>query len=277
MNNYYTYVNGEILLQGEAKILVTDLAIQRGYGIFDFLKTVNGKVIFIEDYFDRFYNSAKEMHLDIQIKRPQLREEINALLAKNNLPNSSLKLILTGGYSEDGYQIATPNLIMVQAPYEYAESSFYKGLSLLSHNYQRQLPTVKTIDYLQAIHLQPLLNLKKADDLLYHCDGQVRECPRANIFIVKDNTVLTPGTNILKGITRKKILSTQIDGLDIKVQDFDLDDFANADEAFISSSTKNILPVTSLNGKPIGDGKIGTTTTQLNQELLTLIKNYEPT
>ena len=277
MNNYYTYVNGEILLQGEAKILVTDLAIQRGYGIFDFLKTVNGKVIFIEDYFDRFYNSAKEMHLDIQIKRSQLREEINALLAKNNLPNSSLKLILTGGYSEDGYQVATPNLIMVQAPYEYAESSFYNGLSLLSHNYQRQLPTVKTIDYLQAIHLQPLLNLKKADDLLYHSDGQVRECPRANIFIVKDNIVLTPETNILKGITRKKILSTQIDGLDIKVQDFDLDDFANADEAFISSSTKNILPVTSLNGKPIGDGKIGKITTQLNHELLALIKNYEQT
>ena len=274
MNNYYTYVNGEILRPKEAKILVTDLAIQRGYGIFDFLKTVNGKVVFIEDYFDRFYNSAQEMHLDIQIDRQQLRKEINILLAKNNLPNSSLKLLLTGGYSEDGYQVAKPNLIMVQAVYEYDESSFYDSLSLLSHNYQRQLPTVKTIDYLQAIHLQPLLQLKKADDLLYHADGQVRECPRANVFIVKDNQVLTPETNILKGITRKKILSLRLDNLDIKVQDFNLDDFKNADEAFICSSTKNILPVTSVDGSPIGDGKIGKTTTLINQKLLELIKNY---
>ncbi len=275
MNNYYTYVNGEILLQGEAKILVTDLAVQRGYGIFDFLKTVNGNIIFLEDYLDRFYHSAAVMNLGIELDRIKLREEIKKLLAKNNLPNSSLKMILTGGYSEDGYQVAKPNLIMVQAPYQYDESSFQKGLHLLSHNYQRQLPTVKTIDYLQAIHLQPLLNLKKADDLLYHKDGQVRECPRANVFIVKDNVVFTPHTDILMGITRKKILQQKLDGITITEKDFSLDDFACADEAFISSSTKNILAVTSLNGKPIGDGQIGKITNKLNQGLLTLIKNYQ--
>lgn len=275
MKTNYTYINGDIVLEGEAKVLVTDLAVQRGYGIFDFLKTVNGKIIFLEDYLDRFYNSATVMNLTIQLDRAELRAEIEKLLAKNDLPNSSLKLILTGGYSEDGYQVTTPNLIMVQAPYQYNINSFDKSLSLLSHNYQRQLPTVKTIDYLQAIHLQPLLNLKAADDLLYHHDGQVRECPRANVFMVKGNEVLTPNTDILKGITRKKILALDLDGLNIKVQDFDLDEFANADEAFISSSTKNILPITKLNGKPIGDGQIGRITTLLNQQMLALINAYE--
>lgn len=274
MNTYYTYINGEIVLENEAKILVTDLAVQRGYGIFDFLKTVNGKIIFLEDYLDRFYNSAAVMNLAIQLDRVELRTEIEKLLSKNNLPNSSLKLILTGGYSEDGYQVAKPNLIMVQAPYEYDLASIYNGLNLLSHNYQRQLPTVKTIDYLQAIHLQPLLKLKKADDLLYHHEGEVRECPRANIFIVKNNEVLTPNTSILRGITRKKILGLKIEGLKITEQDFGIDDFINADEAFISSSTKNILPVISLDGKPIGDGQIGKTTTLLNQKLLDLINSY---
>lgn len=274
MTNNYTYINGELVLEKDAKILVTDLAVQRGYGIFDFLKTVNGKIIFLEDYLDRFYNSAAVMNLAIQLDRVELRTEIEKLLAKNNLENSSLKLILTGGYSEDGYQVTTPNLIMVQAPYQYNADSFQKSLSLLSHNYQRQLPSVKTIDYVQAIHLQPLLHLKEADDLLYHHDGKVRECPRANVFIVKGNEILTPDTAILKGITRKKILGLNLEGLHIKVQDFDLDQFANADEAFISSSTKNILPITKLNGKPIGNGQIGKVTTQLNEKLLALINTY---
>lgn len=274
MGEKYTYVNGQLLLESEAKLLVTDLAVQRGYGIFDFLKTVNGKAIFIEDYFNRFYNSAKEMNLEIGLDRSELYKAVAELLEKNELPNSGLKMILTGGYSEDGYQIAQPNLIITQTPFEYSRSSFSKGLNLLSHNYQRQLPTVKTIDYLQAIRLQPLLKLKQADDLLYHNHGEVRECPRANIFMVKDQQVFTPVTDILRGITRGKVLGMHLDSVEIKEQDFTLDDLANADEAFISSSTKNILPVLSLGGKPIGKGKPGKITTALNEKLLEMIKNY---
>jgi D-alanine transaminase/branched-chain amino acid aminotransferase len=272
--NKYTYINGQLVLENEAKLLVTDLAVQRGYGIFDFLKTVNGKPIFIEDYFNRFYNSANEMNLDIGLGRGDLQKAIYSLLEKNNIANASLKIILTGGYSEDGYQIAKPNLVIVQAPFEYDKSSFNRGLNLLSHNYQRQLPTVKTIDYLQAIRLQPLLKLKQADDLLYHNNGEVRECPRANIFMVKGNEVLTPNTAILRGITRSKILSIKLEGATIKEQDFSLDELAAADEAFISSSTKNILPVISLDGKPIGNGQPGKVTSTLSEKLLEMINAY---
>lgn len=274
MDNKYTLINGNLVLENEAKILVTDLAIQRGYGIFDFLKTINGKPIFIDDYFNRFYNSASEMNLDIQIGRHELKKAIVSLSEKNNYANSFLKIILTGGYSEDGYLVAPPNLIIVQSPFEYDPLSFYKGLNLLSHNYQRQLPSIKTIDYIQAIRLQPLLRLKQADDLLYHNNGEVRECPRANVFIIKNNEVLTPNTAILKGITRSKILDLKLDGINIKEQDFSVDDFINADEAFISSSTKNILPILSLDGKPIGTGKPGKISALLNEKLLELINNY---
>ncbi|MGE6219501.1 aminotransferase class IV [Nubsella zeaxanthinifaciens] len=274
MSNKYTYVNGQLFLGNEAKLLVSDLAVQRGYGIFDFLKTVNGKAIFIEDYFNRFYNSAREMNLEIELDRNELHTAVNSLLEKNNIPNSGLKIILTGGYSEDGYQIAKPNLVIVQTAFEYDSHSFSKGLRLLSHNYQRQLPSVKTIDYLQAIRLQPILKLKQADDLIYHHNGQVRECPRANIFMVKNGEVITPKTDILRGITRSKILSIALEGVTVLERDFSLDDLINADEAFITSSTKNVLPVINLDGKPIGNGKPGKITTALNEQLLTMINNY---
>ena len=80
MGNTYTYVNGQILLENDAKLLVTDLAVQRGYGIFDFLKTVNGKPIFIEDYFNRFFNSASEMNLEVDFDRTDLFTAITSLL-----------------------------------------------------------------------------------------------------------------------------------------------------------------------------------------------------
>lgn len=270
----YIYLNGQLVSEDEAKLSVTDLAIQRGYGIFDFLKIINGKPIFIDDYFDRFYNSANEMNLEITLERNELHKAVNMLLSKNNLPNSSIKLILTGGYSEDGYKIAKPNLAIIQSPFEYDKDSFYKGINLVSHNYQRQFPAIKTIDYLQAIRLQTLLSLKESDELLYHNNGKIRECPRANIFMVKNNEVITPSTSILRGITRSKILGMKLDGVAIRERNFYIKNLMDADEVFITSSTKNVLPVFSLDGKPITDGKPGKITSLLGEKLQELIANY---
>ena len=98
----YISINFELYKEDDAKILVTDLALQRGYGIFDFLKTINNPIIFKEDHFNRFYNSAKELNLEINFSKEQLFKVIEELMTKNNTPNSGIKFILAGGYSEDG-------------------------------------------------------------------------------------------------------------------------------------------------------------------------------
>lgn len=271
MNTRYISINNELYTEEEAKISVSDLAIQRGFGIFDFLKTVNYKPIFIEDHFNRFYHSAKEMNLELPFSRIELRNAVNQLLEKNNIANSGLKFILTGGFSPDGYQISTPNLIMIQTPFEIDKGNFDKGITLVTYNHQRQLPTIKTIDYLQAIRLQSFIKANRADDVLYHNNGQIRECPRANIFLVTDNKVITPKTDVLSGITRSKILNLQLDGYQIMEEDFTLDAFNAAKEVFITSSTKNALPVLSIDGKPIGNGKAGAITRQINEHIYRLI------
>jgi len=271
MSNRYISINHELYTEEDAKISVSDLSIQRGFGIFDFLKTINNKPIFLEDHFDRFYNSAKEMNLTIGVDRVALKASIDHLLEKNNLPNSGLKFILTGGFSEDGYTMIKPNLILTQVPFEMDPASFNKGMKLVTYQHQRQLPTIKTIDYLQAIRLQPYIKENLSDDVLYHSQGSIRECPRANFFIVKGNHVITPKTDILRGITRSKILSLKLEDYTFSEQDFTLNDLATADEAFISSSTKNALPVLTIDGKSIGDGKPGAVTRKINDELYRLI------
>lgn len=271
MSKRYISINNELYTEEEAKISVSDLAIQRGFGIFDFLKIVNHKPIFIEDHFNRFYHSAKEMNLELPFSRNELRDAVNQLMKKNNMANSGLKFILTGGFSPDGYQISTPNLIMVQTPFEIDRNNFDKGITLVTYHHQRQLPAIKTIDYLQAIRLQSFIKKNGADDVLYHHHEQIRECPRANIFLVTDDKVITPKTDILGGITRKKILGLQLTGYQIIEDDFTLEELSSAKEVFISSSTKNALPVLNIDGKQIGDGKAGSVTRQINEHIYRLI------
>lgn len=272
MSTRYISINTQLFPEADAKIHVSDLSIHRGFGIFDFLKTINGKPIFIQNHFDRFYNSAKELNLKVNYDRESLLNAVNALMEKNNMPNSGIKFILTGGFSEDGYTIGEPNLVITQSPFEYDPNGFDKGTTLVTYNHQRQLAVIKTIDYLKAILLQPYIKQNGADDVLYHHNGLIRECPRANFFIVKGKKIITAKTDILKGITRSKVLGMEIEDYSIVEEDFTLEDLAKADEAFITSSTKNVLPVLAIDGQKVGDGKPGKVTYQLNQLFNELIK-----
>ena len=269
MNERYIFVNGAMMQANSLCISASDLAIQRGYGIFDFLVTVNGKPIFLEDHIRRFYSSAKSMHLPVLLNQSALIDAIEQLMQKNNLPNSGIRITLTGGDSPDGYSIGNPNLIISQTPFNYQNQVFEKGLKLITYEHQRQLPFIKTIDYLKAIYLQPTIKSAGADDVLYYFNGVVTECPRANFFMVTEqNEVLTPKDNILHGVTRNKIL--ELNGYQIKASDISIQMLATAKEAFISSSTKNILPVISICNKLLGDGKPGPITRHLYQQLIQL-------
>jgi len=269
MTERYIYVNGKMVLANSLSVAASDLAIQRGYGIFDFLVTVNGEPIFLKDHINRFYFSANAMHLPVSLNQSELIEAIEQLTKLNQLPNSGIRITLTGGNSADGYSIGNPNLIISQSPFNYQHQVFENGLKLITHEHQRQLPSIKTIDYLKAIYLQPTIKAAGADDVLYHFNGKVTECPRANFFMVNEKgEVLTPKENILQGVTRKMIL--ELKGYPIKETDITLEMLASAKEAFISSSTKNILPVILINGKPISDGRPGKITQELYHQLIQL-------
>lgn len=269
----YVSVNGGLVLAEDAGIGVGDLAMHRGYGIFDYFKLVNGRPIFMEEHLDRFFNSAREMYLDVEPSREQLRKAVEELIYRNDMPASGIKLLLTGGYSEDGYKMGKPNLLIIQYPLAFQEENVPgMGLKLATHNHQRQLPYIKTIDYLAAVRLHPFMKENGIDDILYHNNGTITECPRANFFIVTNNEILTPANNILRGITRSKALKFQIDGYPVVERDFTLDDIANAREAFVTSTTQYASPVAEIDGRMIGDGKIGPATRLVREQLYKLIK-----
>lgn len=267
MTDSYVIVNGSMLLADDATLRITDLSIQRGYGIFDFLKTIGGEPVFLEDHLDRFYSSAEQMRLPVNYSRSELNKLIYNLIRKNDIAESGLRITLTGGYSPDAFNISEEsNMIITQQELQINRDP-EKSISLITYEYQRQFATAKTLDYLKAIWLQPELKEKGADDILYHHDGFLRECPRANFFLISQNDeILTPSNNLLKGVTRKHILKVAQKNFKAAERELTLDDLMNAKEAFISSTTKNILAVTRIDDRTLGDGKPGEITRALSKE-----------
>jgi D-alanine transaminase/branched-chain amino acid aminotransferase len=267
MSKLYVWVNDSLIPADDAQVNISDLTVQRGYGIFDFFKTIDGQAVFLEDHLDRFFRSAVFMRLDIKMSRDEVSNRINQLIKKNNLSDSGIKIILTGGFSPDGFNIAAPNLIITQQSFQIPRIMPEHGVSVITHEYQRQFANAKTLDYLQAIWLQPVLKEKKVDDVLYHSKGLIRECPRANFFIVtKDDQVLTPESDMLKGVSRKQVLEISAGIYHTEARDVTLDELRNAKEAFITSTTKNVLPVVQVDGKILGDGRPGAVTRALAEK-----------
>lgn len=246
MNDLYCFYNNQFLPLVDAGIPLNDLGLQRGYGIFDFLRIKHQIPIYVDDHINRFLHSAKVMRLPLILSRDEIKSALHQLIQKNNLPHSGVRMLLTGGISKDGYQIAEPNLVLIQQPITPPSDHIYsKGYKLVSYQHQRQLAQVKTTDYLMAIWLQPWVREKEADDILYHHNGIISECPRSNFFIVLPNqTIVTPLQNILQGVTRMHILQVAKDnGLTIEEREISMTDVRLAKEAFITSSTKRIIPV----------------------------------
>ncbi len=250
MSHLICYNNNRFTSLEEASIPVNDLGYQRGYGIFDFLRVAGERPLYVNDHLSRFFYSAAAMHLPVKQNKEALLQIIKQLISENRLPYSGIRIMLSGGSSPDGYQITEPNLVIVQVPLTPPpDQLLLPGYKVVTYAHQRQMPHVKTTDYLMAIWLQPWVKEQGADDVLYHYNGIVSEFPRSNFFLVADEqTLLTPANHILHGVTRKQILHVaKAKGMHVIEKDISIEEIRSAKEAFISSSTKRVIPIRQLN------------------------------
>ena len=268
----WIFINNDFVEEDKAVLQAGDMAVQRGYGVFDFFRTRNNKPLFLDDYLDRFFNSAKEMFIIIPLSREDLKENIYRLMAMNNMPESGIRITVTGGYSADSYSVAEGNIIIQQQPLiQPSEEKFLNGVKIITYPYLRDLPHIKSINYLMGVWLQKQLKEKQLDDVLYFQNNIITEFPRSNVFIVtQDRELVTPAHNVLAGITRKKILQLAPDIILTSTRDVLTDELKNATEVFMASTTRRILPVTEIDGEKVGDGKPGSITTRLYERLLEL-------
>jgi D-alanine transaminase/branched-chain amino acid aminotransferase len=261
---YYLF-NENIVRASDALVPVTDLALLRGYGIFDFFRLIGHKPLFIDDHVDRFFRSASKLRLQCPLSGPELISSIMEMLQRNRIKDSGVRLVLTGGPSPNGYSIGQPTLFAINEPITpLPESHFSEGIKIITCEYLRDIPEVKTINYLMGIYKMPEIQAADALDVLFHWKGMISELTRSNFYIVnQEGAIVTPATGILEGITRKKVLGLAADFFTVDARPLHLDEVYAAKEAFITGTTKKVMPVVNINGHLIGNGKPGTTTRKL--------------
>lgn len=269
-------INGIMIKASEATLHVSDLAILRGYGVFDFFLVKRSKPLFLDDYLDRFTRSAAEMGLDLPIGRSQLPEKIGQLIQANGLAEAAIRLVLTGGYSEDGYTPSTPNLLILEHEQpSYSRDKFDAGIALILWRHQRELPHIKTINYLTGIRLIDKVREAGAAEPLFHNGRHVLETVRSNFFIfTKDGQLATPAVDILPGITRKQVLKLARNHYPVEERPVALEEIATAREIFITSTTKGVMPVVRIDDQRIGEGRPGMVAKHLQELFLKRVEEY---
>ena len=260
------YLNGDYVAKENAVLNVADLAILRGYGVFDYFRYADGKPRFLQDHTDRFFRSAVGLGLPVPVTKAELGEIVRTLIERNSEPSGGIRFVLTGGYSANGYTPGQPNLVGMAYPFTEPDAELYeRGVTVHLHPYERQLPGTKTIDYLEGIRIQPELAARGADYALYvDRDGFVRESDRSNFMIVQDGVLITPEKDILLGITRMHLLRLAAElEIPVAVRAVSQQELLAAEEAIICSSTKGAMPITRVDGRVIGDGRPGAVTQRL--------------
>jgi branched-chain amino acid aminotransferase len=268
--NSLCYLNHRFIDYGQAQFHISDLGLQRGYSIFDYFLEIEGRVPFIEDYLDRFYTSAKLLNLEVPLTRDLLKEKIRHLLQQNKLGTSGIKLLLTGGYSEDLYSPSTPNFMILNLPLKGGQGEKEtggqgEGEKLLLLDYKRHIPEVKTTFYLPSIALLPKMKERGAIEVLYHHNGLISETTRANFFLIKNGMLNTAGSGVLRGITRKYVLHVAKEFMPVEERDLRLEELWDCDEAFITGTSKHVLPVVEVEGRMIGNGRPGEKTKAISE------------
>lgn len=251
------YINGEILEASEGVIGVSDLALQRGYGVFDFARTHNNKLFHFDDHMQRLRRSASELHLKLPIPDVEITSVAEALIRESNLINPAVRLILTGGYSNSASALHPNFVIIAEELPTYPASVYSEGVKLILVEYQRELPHVKSLNYLNAIRLEPFKHEQNAFDILYHSEYGLTECPRSNFFAFLNGALVTAPSQVLFGITREIILKLAADHFPVEARKIDLEEVSAIDEAFITSTSKCVLPVTRIDDVEVGTGAVG--------------------
>jgi branched-subunit amino acid aminotransferase/4-amino-4-deoxychorismate lyase len=249
------YFNGDLLPYDQISLHISDLLIQRGYGIFDYFRARNGAIPWLEDYTDRLFNSMRLSEIETEMSREQFTTIIHELQQQNGFEKGAFKVIVTGGYSDTLESVTgAPNVLILNVPWNRPpETTFRDGASLARYSFVRPNPEIKTLNYFNTMRLRKKMSQYGAIDVLFHTDT-ISEASRANVFIVKHGRISTPADNILHGVTRKQVLSL-FPG--IRVEDVPVEWLEECDEMFIASTSRDITPVVSVEGLRIGNGSPG--------------------
>jgi branched-chain amino acid aminotransferase len=272
------YINGRWLHPHEAAISINDVAVLRGYSAFESLRTYNRRPFHLDEHLNRLYRSAELIELEIPWSREHITAIVQEIIARNVYKHATIRLLVTGGETEDSIlPVGKPTLVVLISPLgERDMERFAQGIKLIATSLQRTAPEAKTTSYVSAIRALKEAKRHQATDALFvNEQGHVLEATRSNFYIFHGDTLVTPFAGILIGITRNVVLALARGRFPIEERPILLDELPQADEAFITSSSREIVPVVQIDDLVIGNGKPGRRTYELEQRFIEMVERGE--
>ncbi len=277
-NNAFWYIGGRWVHPNEATISMNDVAVLRGYSVFESLRTYDRRPFHLEEHLNRLYRSAEIIELDVPYSREDIAAVVQEIIGRNTYKHATIRILVTGGESEDGIlPTGKPVLAAMITPLgERDMERFAKGYKVITTHLQRTSPEAKTTSYVAAVRaLKEAARHNAADALFVNEQGHVLEGTRSNFFVFRRNTLVTPNKGVLMGVTRNVVLALARGRFPVEERPILLDELPLIDEAFITSSSKEITPVIQIDDLLIGTGKPGPRTYELEQRFIEMVERGE--
>ncbi len=280
--NEIVYLNGALIPRSQASISVLDYGFLYGYGLFETMRAYEGRVFRLDSHLSRLAHSAEALGLPVETL--DLKEAVMDTIRANQLTEARIRIAISigeGAMSPDPGTCNKPTVLILAGHYQpHPDRVYQTGLraivSSIRRNSQSPLSRLKSANYLESMLARQEARTAGVDEAIcLNEKGLLAEASMSNIFLVTDGTLRTPAedSGILPGITRGVILElAQALGINTLEQDISLDKLLQAEEAFLTNSLIEVMPLAEIDGQPVGSGRPGALTRRLMTAYRELVK-----
>jgi len=277
------YLNGDLVPRSQAIMSPFNHGFLYGYGLFETMRSYDGIIFRLDRHLARLHHAAETLGINDRLNALDLKKACHDVLKANKLTEARIRLTATAG---EGDMVPNPDtctgvtvFITAQKLVPPTPESYQRGYSAVLSAYRRNsrspLSRLKSTSYLENFLARQEARAAGVNEVvILNEQGFVAEGSSTNIFLISGQTLLTPSleSGVLSGITREAVLElAQTMGITSLVRQVQLGELIKADEAFLTSSTIEIMPLTQLDNKPIGSGKPGPVTKQLMSSYQALV------
>ena len=277
------WLNGTLVDRDDAKLTVFDHGTLYGDGVFEGIRIYGGKVFELRAHVERLFESAREIRLAVPYTKQELGDAMYETLRANEIVDGYIRLAVTRGQGTLGlspFKCPDPSVFIIADQIAlYPDEMYVNGMAVIIaetiRTSARMLkPSIKSLNYLNNILAKiEAIGAGVAEAIMLNQQGNVAECTGDNLFIVKDGRAITPplDAGILGGITRGVVLRLAGElSIPPVEQDITVVALYDADECFLTGTAAEVISVTKVDGRSIGDGRPG----PITQKLLSAFRQY---
>lgn len=268
------YLNGRLIPAEEARVSPLDRGFLYGYGLFETVRSYGGRVFRLDRHLARLMRGAEVLGLASGLDAAELERAMYRTPEANGLADARIRLTVAAGEGERSLDMppsGSLTVLVVAEPLHVAGRMYEEGISAVvvsaRRNSQSPVSAIKSLNYLDGLLARAEAEARGADEaILLNDRGYIAECSSSNIFLVSSGRLLTPSvaSGILPGVTREAVLEVAAEqGIESVEGDIARDELTRADEVFITTSVREVVPVVAVDGRAVGSGKPGPVTGRL--------------